>query len=138
MIFRSPEQVVMNRLFTYPLVAYWCSLRIYPQIAPASASFPFAVYRRTGADRQGTFTGVVGTPLVTLSLDMYALTYESCRGFADSVRQALDGWNGTSYGVDIRRISLLSESDELVTLDGGELPQAYQVTQDYQILWQEI
>lgn len=138
MIFRSPEQVILHRLQTQPLVVYFCGMRIYPQIAPASAPFPFMVYRRTAAERQATFTGVVGTPIVTLSLDMYALTYETCRGLADSVRQALDGWNGTSYGVDVRRVSLVSEVDELATIDSSELPQAYQVTQDYQILWQEI
>jgi hypothetical protein len=114
-------------------------MRVYPLIAPTSAEIPFAVYQRTGIERSGTLTlgGVVGVPVITLSFDIYGVTYEQARTAADAVRDALDGWTGTHYGVVVSRVSAEQESDELASLEGGELPPVYQVTQSYEVLWQE-
>lgn len=139
MIFASPERVLMRRLATFPEAAKVLGFRVYPLIAPTSAEIPFAVYQRTGIQRDATLTlnGVVGVPVVTVAFEVYGVTYEQARTAADAMRAALDGWTGTHYGVVVSRVSADQESDELAALDGGEMPPVYQVTQSYEILWQE-
>lgn len=137
MILSSPERVLMRRLATCPESAAALGFRVFPLIAPTSADIPFAVYQRTGIERQPTLAGVMGVPTVTLQLDIYGVTYEQARTAADAVRVALDGWNGTHYGVVVSRVSSDQETDELAALDGGEMPPVYQITQSYEILWQE-
>lgn len=139
MILKSPERVLLRRLVTCPTSAAVLGFRVYPLIAPTSAEIPFAVYQRTGTEREGTMSlnGVLGVPKVTVSFEIYGVTYEEARTAADAVRVALDGWGGTHYGVVVSRVSADQESDELAALDGGEMPPVYQVTQSYDILWQE-
>lgn len=139
-IFKSPERVLYRRLVTSPLFAAKAGFGVYPVLAPYSAPVPFVVYERTGIERNATLgsIGAVGVPLVTVSLTIYGVSYFQCRELADICRDALDGWGGTSYGIEVKRVTLDLESDGLAQLDGGELPPVYQVTQSYDILWQEL
>jgi hypothetical protein len=139
MILKSPERALLHRLVTCPDSAAALGFRVYPLIAPTSAEIPFAVYQRTGIERDETLAlnGVVGVPVVTLAFEVYGVTYEQVRTAADSIRVALDGWAGEHYGVVVSRVSADQETDELASLDGGEMPPVYQVTQSYEILWQE-
>ena len=135
---KSPEQAVWFRLATDPLVASKIGMRIYPLLAPASATLPLIVYQRTGVDRQpGTLSGVVGVPAVSVTLEMYGATYAEAREIADMVRSRLDGWGGEVYGLVVSRVSITDESDSVAVIEGGEMPPVYQVSQDYSILWQE-
>jgi hypothetical protein len=139
-IFKSPERVLYRRLITSPLFASIAGFRLYPVLAPASAAVPFVVYERSGVERNPTLGSLacVGVPLVTLGLTIYGVSYAKCRELADICRDSLDGWGGTSYGIEVKRVTLDLESDGLAQLDGGELPPVYQVTQSYDILWQEL
>jgi len=73
-----------------------------------------------------------------MSLAVFASTYEQARRVADAVRGVLDGWHGSAYSVDVLQVSLETESDDFVTLEGGDLPPVYQITMTFDILWQEI
>lgn len=139
-IFKSPERVLYRRLVTSPMFAAKAGFRVFPMLAPASASVPFVVYERTGIERNATLGSLAatGVPLVTMSLTIYGVSYVDCRELADICRDSLDGWGGTSYGIEVKRVTLDLESDGLAQLEGGELPPVYQVTQSYDILWQEI
>jgi hypothetical protein len=139
MVLESPERVLLLRLATDPSCAAVLGFRIYPLIAPTSAEIPFVVYQRTAIEREGTLglSGVSGVPKVTVAFEIYGVTYEEARTAANAMRAALDGWTGTHYGVVVSRVSADQETDELAALDGGELPPVYQVTQSYEILWQE-
>jgi hypothetical protein len=136
---KSPEAFVGTVLTGDPRVAGIIADRVFPVLAPASAAIPFAVWRRQAVNREQTLGGPVGLPTVTLSLDMYAETYEAVRDLADACREALDGWGGSlGNSISVRLVSLLNESDGFVQLAGGDLPPVYSVTQTYTILWQEI
>jgi hypothetical protein len=37
----------------------------------------------------------------------------------------------------VSQVSLENETDDLVTLAGSDLPPAYQITQQYDVWWQE-
>jgi len=137
-VLKSPEQAAARALVADPAVAMILGQRIWPVIAPASASLPFATWRRTGVARSQGLSGPIGATSVQLAVDVFATTYEEAREAADRIRSVLDGWGGqvTDY-VSVRNVSLETESDGFVQLAGGDLPPVYQVTQSFSILWQE-
>lgn len=135
---KSPEQAAARAIIADPAVAMILGQRVWPVLAPASASLPFATWRRTGVTRTQGLSGPIGASTVQLAVDVYATTYEEVREAADAIRSSLDGWGGAvSEYVSVRNVSLDSESDGFVQLAGGDLPPVYQVTQSYSILWQE-
>lgn len=134
---KIPEQVVVDQLENDPAVAALVADRIYPVIAPASASLPFVTWRRQAVTRQMTLGGPLGMPSVSLAVDMYGETYLGVREIADKVRAVLDGFRGDSGNyISVSIVSLESESDGFIQLAGGDLPPVYSVTQTYNVLWQ--
>jgi len=134
---KSPEAAVRSRLVATAGVTALIGTRIYPVIAPATAALPFVTWRRVAVERTQGLAGPIGTPTVSLSVDIFAETYESARDIADQCRQSLDGWGGTLENVTVARVSLDNESDGFAQLAGGDLPPVYTVQQIYGILWQE-
>ena len=134
---KSPEQVVRNALVTNTSVASLVGSRVYPVLAPASATLPFAVYRRSSIQRQQTLAGPLGLPTVNMEMQIYSTTYENAREVADSFRTVLDGYGGTLNNVEVQNASLEQESDDFVQLAGAELPPVYSVTQTYALTWVE-
>jgi hypothetical protein len=136
---KSPEQLLANALVADPAVAAVVGQRVYPVVAPASASLPFITWRRTGIQRTQSLSGPMGMGVVLLSVDVYAETYGEARDIADRCRSVLDGY-GTAVEnyVSVRNVSLDTESDGVVQLAGGDLPPILTVNQQYSILWQEI
>ena len=137
MSLKSPEQVLRTALVGNGAVSALVGTRVYPVLAPASASLPFIVWRRSGVRRSQTLGGPTGTPTVGLELELYAATYEGVRDLADKCRLVLDGYGGTLNNVEVSNTSLDNEYDGFVTLQGGEVPPVYSVTQSYSVLWQE-
>lgn len=139
MSLKSPEIVVADALANDPDVSLIMGDRIYPVIAPATASLPFATWRRQAVVRESTLGNQpMGIVTVTLALELYADTYEQVRELADRCRRKLDGW-GTSVAdsISVRHVALQNEADGFIQLAGGDLPPVYAVTQTYTILWQE-
>jgi len=136
---KSPEKTVADALLADPDVSAIVGDRIYPVLAPETASLPFATWRRQAVQRESSLSGPIGMPVVTLALELYAATYYAARELADRCRRKLDGWR-TDVGssVSVRHVELQNESDGFVQLAGGDLPPVYAVTQTYTILWQEI
>lgn len=134
---KSPEQVARHALVTNTVVSSLVGTRIYPVLAPASASLPFAVYRRSSIQRQQTLAGPLGLPTVNMELQVYSTTYEGAREAADAFRSVLDGYGGTLNNVEVQNASLEQESDDFVQLAGAELPPVYSVTQTYALTWVE-
>jgi hypothetical protein len=138
MAFKSPEAAVRNRLVTTAAVAALVGTRVYPVIAPADAALPFVTWRRTSIQRQHSLSGPIGVPMVMLTVDAFATTYEAVRDLADTVRVSLDGWGGTFQNTVVSNVSLENESDGFVQLAGGDVPPVYTVQMTFGILWQEI
>ena len=137
MSFKSPEGVLRQALIDDATVAGEVGNRIYPVLAPSSADLPFITYRRVGIEREATFTGVMGVPRVTVEMACLATTYEAARELADAVRQVLDGYSGTADNTEVKHVHLENELDDFVQLTGSDLPPVYQVTQTYDVWWQE-
>lgn len=80
----------------------------------------------------------MGVPSVSVTFAIYAASYLTARKIADALREALDGYTGSFDNTEVKHTSLTSESDEVISLEGSEVPTAYAVTQDYEVLWQEL
>jgi hypothetical protein len=134
---KSPEAVLRTALVSSTAVTTLVSTRIYPVLAPASATLPFVTWRRTGIQREQTLRNPMGMPRVTLEYQVYGVTYDQTREVADAMRLVLDGYGGQSENTVVDQVSLENESDDFVSLGGAEMPPAYQITQTYDIRWQE-
>jgi len=137
MSFKTPETVVRNALMSDASVTQYVGHRIFYDLAASEDSLPFINYRRTAVDREQTLGNPMGVPRVSLELTIYATTRLQTRQIANAAREVLDGYSGSFDNTTVRQASLESESDDIVTLDGAELPTVYAVTQSYDILWQE-
>jgi hypothetical protein len=134
---KSPEAVLLRALLASPAVALLMGRRVYAVMAPQSATYPFATYRRSAVDREQTLVAPMGVPRVSIEVQVYGGTYEQAREAADAMRSVLDGYGGSALGCTVSQVSLEAESDDFVTLQGGDLPPAYQITQTYDTWWQE-
>lgn len=134
---KSPEAVLRSVLVRSPKVAMLVGMRIHPLLATKTTQLPFITWRRSAINREQTLAGPMGVPNVSVELQCFGATYEDARQVADSVRSVLDGFGGTVNNTEVKRVSLEQESDDFVTLAGGDLPPVYQVTQTYNVLWQE-
>jgi hypothetical protein len=138
MSLQSPEKLVADQITTNTAALSVIGTRIYPVLAPASASPPFAVWRRQAVRREMSLGGPTGATQVTLAMDIYATSYQSVRSLSNNVRLALDGWgSGEGQSPVVNQVSLENETDGFVQLAGGELPPVYSVTQTYLVIWQE-
>lgn len=134
---KSPEAVLRSRLLASASVTSLVGSRVYAVAAPAAATLPLVTWRRSGITRSQTLSGPVGVPQVTVEYQIYAATYEAARDVADAMRVVLDGYAGTVDNTTVRHTSLENEADEFVQLQGSEMPVVYQITQNYDVLWQE-
>lgn len=137
MSLKSPEAVLRSALVGSTAVTSIIGTKIYPVVAPASTTVPFVVWRRTGIERSQTLTTPMGMPRVSVEYSIYGTTYEQARSVADAMRVVLDGYGGTVDNTEVKHTSLEDESDDFVQLAGADLPPVYQVTQQYDIWWQE-
>lgn len=134
---KSPEAVLRSALVANNAVATLIGTRIYPVIAPATATLPFVTWRRVAVRRQQTLAAPMGMPVTSIEYSIFGLTYEQARDVADAMRSVLDGYGGSANNTEVKQTSLEQESDDFVTLAGAELPPAYQITQQYDVWWQE-
>jgi hypothetical protein len=135
---KYPEQVICRALSSSPLVAKHIGFRLFPLIVPTSAPLPFAVYQRANVDREQTLGLPPGVPKTGLSLMLFAASYSAVRELADACRERLDHLDLTSQGVSVLNVMIEDESEEIVQLEGGDLPPAWQVTFRLSIQWQEV
>jgi len=65
------------------------SERVYPQIAPAEATYPLVNYRILNTDRTVTLHGAVACTEYQIVFECWAKTYAASISTADSVRAAV-------------------------------------------------
>jgi hypothetical protein len=133
---KYPEAVLRTALVGSTAVTSFVSAKIYPLVARASDTLPWITWRRTGITREQTLGLPMGVPRVSVEYTIHSGTYEQARNISDAMRRVLDGYGGTVDNTTVSQVSLEDESDDLVTLAGSDVP-VYQITQSYDIWWQE-
>lgn len=136
-MFRSPEAVLRNALISDASVTQYVGHRVFYDLAASEDSLPFITYRRADIRREQTLSYPMGVPTVSVEIAVYATSRLVARKIADAARSVLDGYVGSFDNTTVRQTSLEGESDDVIALDGAELPSAYAVTQTYDVLWQE-
>jgi hypothetical protein len=134
---KSPEAAIRNVLIADDDARALFEERIYPVIAPMSATYPFVIYKRTGIQRESTINGPMGTPTVNLDITVIDATYEAARQAADTIRSILDQYAGFVGGVYLQQVAVQNEADDFVQLGGSEMPPSYSVTLSLDVLWME-
>lgn len=134
---KSPEAAIRELIITTPPTSQTLGTGVYPLVAPTSADYPFAIYRRTGVQREATFTGPMGTPNVSMDLTVLAVTYEEAREAANQCRELLDNYSGVVGDVILNQVVVDNEQDDFIQLEGTELPPSYSVTLSLEIIWYE-
>ena len=135
---KTPEMVLHNAITSDASITSHVGYRVYPHLAPAVDDLPFISWLRVAIRREQTLAFPIGVPTVQLEYLIFAESYLESRQIADAMRAALDGFTGSFDNTQVRQTSLESESDEVVALDGAELPAVYSVAQTYDVWWQEI
>ena len=136
-MFKSPESVLRNAIISDASVTSQIGHRVFSDLAASQDDLPFVTYRRTDINREQTLDNPMGVPRVSVEFTVFATTRLQSRQIADEVRRVLDGFGGYFDNTQVRQTSLESESDEVVALDGSEMPNAYAISQTYDIWWQE-
>lgn len=134
---KYPEQVICRALFSTPAVARHLGFRLFPMIVPTSAPLPFGTYQRNGITREQSIGLPPGVPKVSLEVSIFAASYAIIRELADACREKLDHLRITSQGVEITNVMIEDESEDIVQLEGGDLPPAWQVTFRLSVQWRE-
>lgn len=138
MILKSPEMVLYNAITSDASVTSHVGYRVYPHLASSVDELPFISWRRVSIRREQTLGGPMGVPAVQVEYLIFAESYLESRQIADAVRAVLDGFTGSFENTTVRQTLLDAEDDQAVALDGSEVPNAYAVSQTYEIMWQEI
>ncbi len=133
-IIESAIPVVYSRLTGDATVASFVGSRVFPVFAPTGTDMPLAVVQISGVDRDQALSGPIGRPVVSVSVTLYATTYNEVSKLSRAVRRALDGYTGTTAGATVQRTTMTSQSDGFEPPGDGEtMPSAYTVSQGYEL-----
>lgn len=87
------------------------STRVYPLAVPQQVDLPAVAYQRISGPRLLAHDGPTGLAEARVQVTCHAATYIAAKGLADAVRAAVDGYAGTTGGVEFERIGIESEVD---------------------------
>ena len=105
-----------------------CSTRIYPDVAPQNAAYPFAIYNIEGADPSDTKDGASKLDAVTFTVMSLADSYDTANNLAAAIRAALDAKApGTYSGIVLQSIRFSDQRSGTVDVD----KHIYIVEQEY-------
>ncbi|MCP5017108.1 MAG: DUF3168 domain-containing protein [Ketobacter sp.] len=129
------ESAIYSHLSTKSSITALVSDRIYPQIAPNSAEYPFITYNIVTEDHDHSMGGATGLANLILQLDVWASTVPTQVSLSEALRNALDGFKGLmgSEDLDIRNCFLQNRASFFEPrTEGKEIPD-YRTTLDFSI-----
>ena len=119
------ESALYSHLSNKASITALVSTRIYPQVAPDTASYPFIVYSVISEGHEHSMSGASGLASVTMQIDAWASTVASRVALSEAIRNALDGFRGDmgTENLSIRSCFLESRSNFFEPkTDGKETP----------------
>lgn len=85
--------------------------KIYPVAAPQRVQIPFVVYADDGTDEKRSKDGPGNYDVKDFGFDVYAKTYDQAHTISARIRTVINGYSGTSEGIEIDYISISDYSD---------------------------
>lgn len=92
--------------------------RIYPDIAPQNAAYPFVVYTQDTATPTVSKDGNTSMTEITVTLTIYCDSYDVGQNIASECKTALNWKQGVFAGVSIQKSKLTSQQS--ATMDIGK------------------
>jgi len=135
---RYPEQILARAISSNPATARLLGFNVYPMLVPQSVTLPFVTYQRTGVTRLTSLSTAVGVPTTQLELNVFSASYTETREISDALRALLDHYGTTTQGVTVANVTIREETEDVVALEGGDLPPAWQVKLELEIQWEEL
>ena len=127
-------QIIYGRLSAVAGVTALVSTRIYPDMAPQNAVFPYIVFQKLNTSPTDTKEGVSPLDKLLVQVDCYSNNYDNAHSLAAAVRTALDRYTGTINGHVVDKIIFSNDSSgspqDVPTSTGSMI---YWASQDYEI-----
>lgn len=135
----TAEQAVYALMVANVGVSAAVGTKIYPNIAPESATRPYCVLTRIDGVQEHHARAASGCSRVRVQVDSYADTYAAAKALARLARMALDGYQSASVSdtdggtLTNVRIRLLSDQDGFDEPIAGKGRGVHRVIQDYEV-----
>jgi hypothetical protein len=127
-------QIIYGVLSAASGVTSIVSIRIYPDMAPQNASFPYIVFQKLQTQPTDTKEGVSPLDKLLVQVDCYSNNYDNAHSLAGAVRTALDRYTGTINGHVVDKIIFSNDSSgspqDVPTITGSMI---FWASQDYEI-----
>lgn len=107
--------------------------RVYAHNLARGVTLPAVTYMKVSGPRDQTMQGPSGLVSARIQVSSWAASYGAAKTLSDSVRQALDGYMGTTDGVRIGGIELVNETDQYESE-----PNVFQVIMDFRVKHSEV
>jgi hypothetical protein len=127
-------QIIYGILSATTGVTSLVSTRIYPDMAPQNASFPYIVFQKLSTTPTDTKEGVSPLDKMLVQIDCYSNNYDTAHSIAAAIRVALDRYTGTINGHKVDKIIFSNDSSgspqDVPTTTGSMI---FWASQDYEI-----
>jgi hypothetical protein len=120
----SFETALFNRLSSQ--LSTSVGTRIYPAVAPLTATLPYLVYRKVSANKQYEHSGPSSLTFDRVQVSVFSAGYVAGKAIAQDVTVALEGW-GDAQAV--------FKANELDLYESG--PKVYHTPVDF-LIWHNI
>jgi hypothetical protein len=97
------EQHLAPLLLADSAIAALVGDRIFPVVVRQDTALPALTYARLGSERTYVLAGAAHWTTVQIGVTAWAPEYAQARALADAVRQALDGYTGTT-GIEVASV----------------------------------
>ncbi len=127
-------QIIYGILSATAGVTSLVSTRIYPDMAPQNATFPYIVFQKLSTQPTDTKEGASPLDKILVQIDCYSGSYDTSHTIAAAIRTALDRYSGTINGHVVDKIIFSNDSSgspqDVPTTTGSMI---YWASQDYEI-----
>jgi hypothetical protein len=127
-------QIVYGILSATTGVTSLVSTRIYPDMAPQNATFPYIVFQKLSTTPTDTKEGTSPLDKMLVQIDCYSNNYDTAHSIAAAIRVALDRYTGTINGHKVDKIIFSNDSSgspqDVPTTTGSMI---FWASQDYEI-----
>lgn len=114
------------------------STRVYNGRAPERTVYPYITYEEISGptvQQQAAAAGLVDS---RFQIDVWAETHPSREATAEAIREALDGFTGSTMGsMTVKRVSLENRQDSVDQADGGSQRAIYRKIIEFRIWYAE-
>jgi len=130
-----PERRIITALLNSTAITGYVGTRIYPALAPDSATLPYLTYQRISTTPVNDSTGTTTTQACRLQLDCWAATYGGVKAISKATQTFLNGYSSTagttSPAISMTHMQSAIDLPEPV-IDGQDVL-IHRVSQDYEI-----